>query len=47
MEEINRSGGNAGACYAQMYTMGTLIRHGSEEQKQKYLPGIADGSLRL
>jgi acyl-CoA dehydrogenase len=47
MEEINRSGGNAGACHAQMYTMGTLMRHGSEEQKQKYLPGIADGSLRL
>lgn len=47
MEEINRSGANAGACHAQMYTMGTLLRHGSEEQKNKYLPGIADGSLRL
>lgn len=47
MEEINRSGANAGACHAQMYTMGTLLRHGSEEQKQKYLPKIADGSLRL
>ena len=47
LEEIHRSGGNAGACHAQMYTMGTLLRHGSEAQKQKYLPGIADGSLRL
>ncbi|MEM8687357.1 MAG: acyl-CoA dehydrogenase family protein [Pseudomonadota bacterium] len=47
LEEIHRSGGNAGACHAQMYTMGTLLRHGSEEQKQKYLPGIAEGSLRL
>ena len=47
MEEINRSGANAGACHAQMYTMGTLLRHGSEEQKTKYLPKIADGTLRL
>ncbi|MFC5587768.1 acyl-CoA dehydrogenase family protein [Sporosarcina soli] len=47
MEEINRSGANAGACHAQMYTMGTLLRHGSEEQKKKYLTKIADGSLRL
>jgi len=47
LEEIHRSGGNAGACHAQMYTMGTVLRHGSQEQKQKYLPGIADGSLRL
>lgn len=47
LEEINRSGGNAGACHAQMYTMGTLLRHGSVEQKAKYLPKIADGSLRL
>lgn len=47
LEEINRSGGNAGACHAQMYTMGTLLRHGNEEQKAKYLPKIADGSLRL
>ncbi|MGE7778896.1 acyl-CoA dehydrogenase family protein [Peribacillus sp. NPDC097264] len=47
LEEINRSGGNSGACHAQMYTMGTLLRHGSTEQKKKYLPKIADGSLRL
>jgi acyl-CoA dehydrogenase len=47
LEEINRSGGNAAACHAQMYIMGTLLRHGSEEQKQKYLPGIASGELRL
>jgi acyl-CoA dehydrogenase len=47
LEEINRSGGNAAACHAQMYTMGTLLRHGSEEQKQRYLPEIADGTLRL
>ena len=47
LEEIHRSGGNAGACHAQMYTMGTVLRHGSEEQKQMYLPGIAEGSLRL
>ena len=47
LEEINRSGGNAGACHAQMYTMGTLLRHGNAEQKAKYLPKIADGSLRL
>ena len=47
MEEINRSGGNAGACHGQMYNMGTLLRHGSEAQKQKYLPGIAAGVLRL
>lgn len=47
MEEINRSGGNAGACHGQMYNMGTLIRHGSEEQKKKYLPPIAAGKLRL
>jgi acyl-CoA dehydrogenase len=47
LEEINRSGGNAGACHAQMYTMGTLLRHGSEEQKQRYLPKIASGDLRL
>ena len=38
LEEINRSGGNCGACHAQMYIMGTLLRHGSEEQKQQYLP---------
>ncbi len=47
LEEVNRSGGNAGACHAQMYTMGTLLRHGSEEQKQQYLPKIASGELRL
>jgi acyl-CoA dehydrogenase len=47
LEEVNRSGGNAGACHAQMYIMGTLLRHGSEEQKQRYLPGIASGDLRL
>ncbi|MFO7264493.1 MAG: acyl-CoA dehydrogenase [Bacillaceae bacterium G1] len=47
LEEINRCGGNSGACHAQMYTMGTLLRHGSEEQKRKYLPKIASGELRL
>jgi acyl-CoA dehydrogenase len=47
MEEINRSGANSGACQAQMYIMGTLLRHGSEEQKTKYLPKIAAGELRL
>jgi acyl-CoA dehydrogenase len=47
LEEIHRSGGNAGACHAQMYIMGTLLRHGSEEQKRKYLPRIASGELRL
>lgn len=47
MEEINRSGGNSGACHAQMYIMGTILRHGSEAQKAKYLPEIAEGSLRL
>ena len=47
MEEINRSGGNSGACHGQMYNMGTLLRHGSEAQKQKYLPRIASGELRL
>src|SRR5215210_9236788 len=47
MEEINRSGANAGACHAQMYTMGTLLRHGSDAQKRLYLPKIASGELRL
>ena len=47
MEEINRSGGNSGACHGQMYNMNTLVRHGSEEQRQKYLPRIARGELRL
>ncbi len=47
MEEINRSGGNAGACHGQMYNMGTLLRHGSAAQKARYLPRIATGELRL
>ena len=47
LEEVNRSGGNSGACHAQMYIMGTLLRHGSEEQKRHYLPRIARGELRL
>ena len=47
LEEINRSGGNSGACHAQMYVMGTLLRHGSEEQKLRYLPDIAKGKIRL
>ena len=47
MEEINRAGGNSGACHGQMYNMGTLLRHGSPEQKQRYLPKIASGELRL
>lgn len=47
MEEINRNGGNAGACHGQMYNMGTLLRHGSELQKRRYLPRIARGELRL
>jgi acyl-CoA dehydrogenase len=47
MEEINRTGGNSGACHGQMYNMNTLIRHGSEEQRQHYLPKIAAGELRL
>jgi acyl-CoA dehydrogenase len=47
MEEINLSGGNAGACHGQMYNMGTVLRHGSEAQKRAYLPGIASGALRL
>src|SRR6266496_644521 len=47
MEEINRSGGNAGPYHAQVYTMGTLLRHGSQAQKQFYLPKIASGELRL
>jgi len=47
LEEIHRSGGNGAACHAQMYIMGTLLRHGSDEQKKRYLPGIAEGSLRL
>src|SRR5207248_2437124 len=47
LEEINRSGGNAATAHAQMYIMGTLLRHGSAEQKQRYLPSIAQGELRL
>ena len=47
LEEIQKSGGNGGACHAQMYTMGTLLRHGSEAQKSRYLPRIAAGELRL
>ena len=47
LEEISRSGGNAAACHAQMYVMGTLLRHGSAEQKQRWLPQIASGELRL
>lgn len=47
MEEINRSGGNSGVCHGQMYNMGTLLRHGSKEQKLRYLPRIATGELRL
>src|SRR5690349_4707750 len=47
LEEINRSPGNGLACHAQMYTMGTLLRHGNESQKRRYLPKIATGELRL
>src|SRR6202790_1045827 len=47
MEEINRAGGNSGACHGEMYNMGTLLRHGSDAQKKDYLPKIAGGELRL
>ena len=47
LEEVNRSGANSGACHAQMYIMGALVRHGSDEQKRHYLPAIASGALRL
>ncbi|MCB1843644.1 MAG: acyl-CoA/acyl-ACP dehydrogenase [Halioglobus sp.] len=47
LEEVHRSGGNGAACHAQMYTMGTLLRHGSDAQKSRYLPAIACGELRL
>ena len=47
LEEVNRNGGNSASCHAQMYTMASILRHGSEAQKRKTLPRIADGSLRL
>lgn len=47
LEEIHRAGGHAAACHAQMYTMGSLLRHGSRKQKEKYLPGIASGDIRM
>ena len=47
LEEVQKAGCNGAACHAQMYTMGTLLRHGNEAQKRRYLPGIAEGSLRL
>lgn len=47
MEAVNRSGGHSAACHAQMYTMGAVLRHGTEEQKNRYLPGIAEGTIRL
>ena len=47
LEEIQKSGCNGGACHAQMYIMGALLRHGNDEQKRKYLPAIASGELRL
>ncbi len=47
LEEVNRSGGNSAACHAQMYIMGTLLRHGNDEQKERYLPKIATGEIRL
>ncbi|MBV8198566.1 MAG: acyl-CoA dehydrogenase family protein, partial [Candidatus Eremiobacteraeota bacterium] len=47
LEEIDRAGGNSGACHAQMYIMGTLLRHGDDDQKRRYLPAIAHGELRL
>ena len=47
LEEVQRAGCNGAACHAQMYTMGTVLRHGSKEQKKRYLPGIAGGELRL
>src|SRR5688572_2484729 len=47
LEEIHKSGGNGAACHAQMYTMGTILRHGNQVQKQRWLPGVAKGDLRL
>ena len=47
LEEINHAGGNSGVCHAQMYIMGTLLRHGSEEQKERFMPGIAEGRLKF
>ena len=47
LEEVNRSGGNAGVCHAQMYIMGALVRHGSAEQRERWLPPLAEGQLRL
>src|SRR5215210_4501879 len=47
LEEIQRAGCNGSACHAQMYVMGTVLRHGSEDQKQRYLPGVASGELRM
>ena len=47
MEEINRSGGNSGACHGQMYVMNAIVRSGSKEQKEKFLPQIASGALRI
>jgi acyl-CoA dehydrogenase len=47
LEEIHKSGGNGAACHAQMYTMGTILRHGNQAQKQRWLPGVAKGDLRL
>jgi len=47
VEQINRRGGNAGPIHAQMYTMGTILRHGTEDQKERYLPGIASGGIRM
>src|SRR5262245_15147795 len=46
LEEMNRAGCNSGACHAQMYIMGTLLRHGNDRQKKQYLPGIASGDIR-
>jgi acyl-CoA dehydrogenase len=47
LEQINRNGGNAGPVHAQLYTMGAILRHGSEQQRRRYLPGIANGDIRL